>query len=395
MTKKTLSIAYAAGPGDVVDTFAHWQKGEDDPHQIARTYSSQFFEVCTKLSVRGVVISSCPRADNIRTPGFYVENLPKKPFSGGISYHLRQVQYARQILCTVVREKADVLVISDATGHFFPFVWMAPKNLVLIPTLHCTLWPKYLPLTSSRKLINRFDANIFGSRAQAILCLSNDIREQLQTITRNHPRPIVPFMPSYRRTTFARMLPPPPDPVFNLLYAGRLESEKGIFELLDMAVRLKKEGCTRIVLHICGDGSKEQELRSRAEAQEVGALFKIHGYCRRERMLAHIQDGHAFIVPTTTSFGEGFNKVVAEAILAGRPVITSSVCPAMEYVKDAVVQVGPDDWEGYYQAVRHLAADETLYADKQRACTRLQEQFYTPKNSWGHALTRALEETHP
>ena len=56
-------------------------------------------------------------------------------------------------------------------------------------------------------------------------------------------------------------------------------------------------------------------------------------------MRAMYDDAHVVIVPTTSDFIEGFNKVVAEAVLAGKPVITSSVCPALEYVRDAVIEV--------------------------------------------------------
>jgi glycosyltransferase involved in cell wall biosynthesis len=48
---------------------------------------------------------------------------------------------------------------------------------------------------------------------------------------------------------------------------------------------------------------------------------------------------HVVLVPTRSSYSEGFNAVVAEAILSGRPVITSKLCPAIELVRDAVVEV--------------------------------------------------------
>ena len=390
MTDKQPCIAYAAGPGDVVKTFAHWQKGEDDPHQVARPYSGQFLDYCARTGAKGVLISSCPRADRVTAGDFHVENLPKPAMAGGVSFHLAQIRYARQVLKKVTALGADMLVIADATGHFFPFGWMAPRRVQLIPSLHCTLWPQYLPIKPVRKIINRLDRYFFAARARGILCLSEDIRRQIDMISHGRPRPIHPFIPTYRRETFAGIAPPVPGGVFNLLFAGRIEPEKGVFELLDMAVRLKNTGHASIVMHICGDGSREDELRSRAREQGVEDTFRIHGYCHREEMLGHIGSSHAFIVPTTTTFGEGFNKVVAEAVLAGRPVITSSVCPALEYVRDAVMEVGPDDWDGYLAAVEGLASDRELYEAKQRACGKLREQFYDPARSWGSALARAV-----
>ena len=40
------------------------------------------------------------------------------------------------------------------------------------------------------------------------------------------------------------------------------------------------------------------------------------------------RQAHVLIVPTTTDFIEGFNQVVVEGVLAGRPVITSWNVPS-------------------------------------------------------------------
>lgn len=388
--QRRLCLAYAAGPGDVVATFNDWLRGEDDPHQVAITYSGQFFDACRQLQARGVVISSCPRADRVQTDQFYVENLPKGPTSSGLGFYRQQLHYVRQVICKAAAAGADLLIMADATGHFFPFKWFAPRHLALVPSLHCTLWPRFKPLTRVQKIINLLNRGIFQGKATGILCLSRDIHEQIGIISDNRPRPVFSFIPTYRQGVFEGLPDPPAHPPFNLLYAGRLEKEKGVFDLLNVAVDLKKAGHRSIVMHLCGDGSQEMALRRTAAEKDVEDIFHIHGYCRRPEMLKQIGRSHAFIVPTTTAFGEGFNKVVAEGILAGRPVITSAVCPALEHVRDGVVEVAPDDWDGYRRAIVQLAGDQALYNDKRQACVRLQKPFYDPARSWGAALMRAV-----
>lgn len=39
-----IKILYAAGPGDIVQTYKYWLNGVDDPSQVALTYSKQFYE---------------------------------------------------------------------------------------------------------------------------------------------------------------------------------------------------------------------------------------------------------------------------------------------------------------------------------------------------------------
>ncbi|RDD30387.1 glycosyl transferase [Prosthecochloris sp. ZM] len=385
-------IFYAAGPGDIVSTFANWKRGIDDPHQVAVTYSSLFFDTCRSLGAKGIAISSCPRADTVTTEQFHVENLPKPPQKSGLAFHFQQIAYVMTILRKAVDAKADILVMADSTGHFFPLEWFAPASLYIIPSLHCTLWPRSKNSSLITKIIARLNRGIFRRRALAILCLSHDIRKQLLTITGNTTVPIYPFIPHYRRDVFATLPPPPQSSTFRLIYAGRMETEKGIDDLLEVAVTLSEKKIDSIEIHLCGNGSQEARLRTDAEHKGVTHLFHIHGYCQRPEMLNYLGNSHAVIVPTRSSFEEGFNKVVAEAILAGRPVITSSVCPALEYVRDAVVEVPPDNAQAYFEAAVELSSNTELYNSKQRGCRKVQEQFYDPEQSWGAALESIIRD---
>src|SRR6185503_9776339 len=101
-------------------------------------------------------------------------------------------------------------------------------------------------------------------------------------------------------------------------------------------------------------------------------------------------EAHVVIVPTTTDFLEGFNQVVAEGVLSGRPVITSSVCPALDYVREAVIEVAPDDVKGYGDAILKLREDAAFYEAKAAACRQAQAQFYDPARSWGTTFEAAL-----
>lgn len=338
--KDRLCIAYAAGPGDIVKTFSFWQKGMDDPNQVSVTYSALFFEACRNINARGIAISSCSRADINRTEDFHVENLPKGDAKNGLAFHLQQILYVRNVIRKAAAEGADMLVMADATGHFFPFTWFAPSGMQLAPTLHCKLWSPYKPISIVQKIINRLNRHIFSTRATAVLSASQQIDKQIVDITNNKCRPVYRFLPLYRRALFKLITPPEFSfERFNLLFAGRLETEKGVFDLLQIADELKKQGKNNISIHLCGNGSCETILRKSVKEKYLESNFVIHGFCNQNEMVNHINNCHAFIVPTKTTFVEGFNQVVAEAILSGRPVITSEVCPALEYVLDAVIEV--------------------------------------------------------
>ena len=76
MTRKSLRILYAAGPGDVIGTYRHWKQGLDDPSEVAVTYSSQLFDVCRELGAEAWVISYHPRRQKLRDGPFVVEHRP-------------------------------------------------------------------------------------------------------------------------------------------------------------------------------------------------------------------------------------------------------------------------------------------------------------------------------
>jgi glycosyltransferase involved in cell wall biosynthesis len=81
----------------------------------------------------------------------------------------------------------------------------------------------------------------------------------------------------------------------------------------------------------------------------------------------------------------------AESILAGRPLITSRVCPALEYLAEAAVEAEPDDPNSYGAAIIRLSTQPELYERKRQACLPAQKQFYEPKNSWRTAMMEALQ----
>jgi glycogen(starch) synthase len=82
---------------------------------------------------------------------------------------------------------------------------------------------------------------------------------------------------------------------------------------------------------------------------------------------------------------------VVEGVLAGRPVVTSSVCPALDYVRAAVVEVPPDDVAAYADALLRLKTDPELYAQKRVASAGVRQMFYEDGRGWAAAVERAVD----
>ncbi len=387
-------ILYVTAAGDVVGTYRHWLAGRDDPSQVAKTYSGQFFDLCQRRGFVGRLISTCPRVDRVVGEGMTVENRPVRFGRGpGPLFHLGQVWYGLRILLSAVRFRADVVVVAIGGTHWFMLGLMPLVGIPVVPTLHCVLWPKARkPQGRVSRIVGGLDARFFRRRATAALSLSDDITAQVKELIGGRPLPIFPFLPTYRPETFGDGYgPPPPRPPFGVLYAGRIERNKGVFDLLEAAQILTGAGHADVTFDLCGDGSQLAALRQAVADAGLAERFRCHGHTNYQDLRERYERCHVVVVPTTTAFIEGLNKVVVEGVLAGRPVVTSSVCPALEYVREAVVEVPADDVAAYAEAIRRLKTDAALYESKRTASAGVRAMFYDPARGWAAAVERAAD----
>jgi glycogen(starch) synthase len=389
---KPLRILYAAGPGNVLGTYRHWKEGKDDPTQIAMTYSGQFYDVCRELDARAYVIATCPIPGKIKDGNFRIVHRPV-PFDTafGFLYHFGQFYYGVRLLLSALRLRADVAVVCAGT-HWFVLWLMTLMGIKVVPTLHCVLWTKVRRRpTAFQRLVQKFNGWFLKRGCAAIISVSDEIIQQVNELTNHRSRAITAFIPQYRRSSFARIRPPQEgDSIFRVLYVGRIERNKGVFDVVEMAQRLANRGRADFQFDFCGAGSALNDLRKAIEAAGLQQTVRCHGHCDQPTMTEMYSRSHVVIVPTTSEFIEGFNKVVAEGVLAGRPVITSSVCPALALVRDSVVEVPPDDVAAYTDAVVRLRDDRELYRAKCRACDDAMGQFYDPQRGWAAVLKNVL-----
>ncbi len=389
---KSFRILYAAGPGNVIGTYKHWVNGQDDTSEVAVTYSEQFYNLCRILDAEAYVISSFNQKEILRDDEFTIEHRPMLfQSSSRIITHLNQLWYGLGLIVSACVWKADVAVVMDGTAHWFVLSILPFLGVKIVPSLHCTLWRKYIPQKTTEKIISRLNKDFFASICTAILTVSKDISEQVEQCAGGKSQPIFQFLPIYRRTFFEGITPPDEErSPFTVLFVGRIETNKGVFDLVKIAQRFLSEGRQDIRFDVCGTGSALESLRFAAKESGIDSFFICHGHCKQPQMREMFSRAHVVIVPTTTAFVEGFCKVVAEGILAGRPVVTSSVIPALSYVSDAIVEVKPDDVQGYGDALLKLYGDRDFYEQKRQNCFQLQEQFYDTSRSWEAALKSVL-----
>lgn len=111
-----------------------------------------------------------------------------------------------------------------------------------------------------------------------------------------------------------------------LVFLGRLDSKKGIENLLDACALVKRQTTIAFSLTIAGAGEAgyERSLRHRIEAlglnSQVQMIGAVHGEAKRQLLAG----ASLVIVPSHT---ENFAMVVAEALAHGAPVLASRGTP--------------------------------------------------------------------
>jgi glycogen(starch) synthase len=395
---KRLRALYALGPGNVVNSYEHWKRGEDVLSETSRTYSGQFFDFCQWSGHRGYAISSFGDATKVDDGAMIVENRPKRIAGGRIWYHVAQLSYAMSIMITAIRWRADVVLVDSGTTHWVFLSLLRLANIKLVGILHNVAWPVgHKPQSFTKKLILASDGWFWRHIADAVISVSPACERQVRELARNDRIMAVQCRAQFRRSDFAGIpaVPALGGGPMRVVFAGRIEVSKGALDIVEIAKLLESRHPGRVRFDVCGTGSALPALRSAIQNCAFEEVIQLHGKLLRPELLKIYASSHIFIVPTRTDFLEGMAMVAIEGILCGRPVVASSVVPACEVLQGAVLVATPDDPQSYADAVVKLLEDPIYYERLRAACSSLQEQFYDPNTSLTAAFERVFNKLIP
>lgn len=116
------------------------------------------------------------------------------------------------------------------------------------------------------------------------------------------------------------------------LFVSRMHMKKGVLELVEAWAMVKPYGWEcELVYTVNGDEERQYETQVKARAQELGLenQFIFTGSLDDDAKWAAYARADLFVLPT---YSENFGLVVAEALWAGLPVITTKGTPWQELV---------------------------------------------------------------
>jgi glycosyltransferase involved in cell wall biosynthesis len=144
-----------------------------------------------------------------------------------------------------------------------------------------------------------------------------------------------------------------------VLFLGRLEARKGVFDLLE-AVSALRASVPDVRLVCAGEGDRGAVVRY-AERLGVADAVKFTGWVGPSGKRALLENAAVLALPT---YDEGLPMSVLEAMSAGLPAVVSPVGALPEAVVDGVsgLLVAPGDTAGLKRALGKILLDRKLAA---------------------------------
>jgi glycosyltransferase involved in cell wall biosynthesis len=162
-----------------------------------------------------------------------------------------------------------------------------------------------------------------------------------------------------------------------VLFVGRLDTAKGIEELLDAFSSLASRR-PNLRLAFVGDGPGSVHLQSKAKHLGLADRITLKGACSSQEVAEWLAAANVLALP---SYNEGYPNVVIEALSCGRPVIATNVGGILELVnEESGILIAPKD-------SRALADSIEKAMDRRWDEQSISEQF---RRGWDEAADELL-----
>lgn len=386
-----LRVLYTAGQGNAFAAFADWAAGQADQSVSHVPYSRQLFEAVARAGASALVTCSHAAGEEASARGIEIRRRPDLAAgTSGLGYHLAQGRKARQVIRDAQDFGATVVILSEDSSPDL-YAPLRRCGVRIVQALHTQLLQAGRPPSFLQRRRLAGYGRAYAAGDTAVLSASNAISAQVEQLAGNRRAPIREFLPYYLPDHYGGL--PPPDlaaPELDILFVGRVEPEKGVLDLLPIAQDLAARG-TRARFHICGIGSALEPMQQQVASSGQEAAFRFHGWCDRAALRRVMAGCQLSIVPSRATLSEGFNQVVIESILGGRPALVSTSCPAIQYVDRAVVAVPAGDLAAFARDLHRLDADRAALGRLAAACAGQSQRFTDPACSLGAALDEVLQ----
>ena len=400
--KAPLRLAYVSGPMSRDRLLKEYElvtapKTEKSTSQtLGPEYITQFMEYCLERDIPGLVVTTHDSEYYEMEKGlFKFVNVPRKYDIDGINYHFSTIKCAYKASKAIRKFNADLAFISEFGGYYSVYSYLKFFGVKLVAAILSTLWRPNTRGSFAQQLRSSVEGIFFYPFTDYVISESPRGARQARELSLFKKPEAIIFSPIYDAKLFANLKPVDinnRDP-FVTYYVGRIHATKGVFDIVEIAQNLNKRSNRKFIFHICGDGAELEELNHDIVAKNLTDTVILHGHCNPAQVLDIAEKSHCSITPTRLRFIEGAPKTLIEAGLAGRPIVSSIVCPAIEFFAEATFEVTPESIEEYTDAIYTLATDPEKLNTMAENAKRLSQRFFDPQYSWKATMDKVIDGT--
>ena len=235
-----------------------------------------------------------------------------------------------------------------------------------IAWVHCDLKRKEGMAEQAEKIRKYYE------KYDRVVCVAGTVRESFEALFGGSARSVVLYNVNDEEeilTKAAAFETEKKDvPVFAVV--GRLSHEKGVDRLLEACARLHEEG-EQFFLRIVGDGAERQKLEQMARERDLESCLEFMGF--QSNPYPVMAGADVIVCPSRF---EGFSTVVTEALILGKPVVTTPCSGMRELLGDSEFGlITEDSVEGIYQGMKKLLEDADLRNSYARAAKERGREF--------------------
>jgi glycosyltransferase involved in cell wall biosynthesis len=295
---------------------------------------------------------------------------------------LAYLQAIVQLLADAIAHRPQ-LILAGVEGPFVAAYWLVARLLrcPLVFLVHVA--PDQPSLSGLTRKLNRFVAQ----RAQAVIVHGPYLKACATALGVPSHR-VIEFDTGVDVPHLATQPPVPAAPTF--LFAGRIEHEKGVFDLLEAFHTYRARHPGQLVFY--GDGGARQALQQAAQASPYAADIAVRGKAPQHEVFAAIAGATATVTPTRSTFPEGRCMTVLESLAMGTPVIAPNFGPFPYALTDRVngMLFPADDVSALARCLASFPEDPALAAQLQQGALHA-SQHPPVFLSFGDALSRAQQ----
>jgi len=160
-----------------------------------------------------------------------------------------------------------------------------------------------------------------------------------------------------------------------IMFVGRIDREKGIFDLVKSAKIICKSR-SDVFFTIAGSGRDLKKLKSETKKAGISNRFILLGQVKKEQLVKLYQNASIFVLP---SYHEGLPGVLLEAMSCGLPIVATNVRGNRDLItngKNGII-VPPCNPKKLSEAISTLLDDKNLGESYGLHARKTIEQKYT------------------